>query len=107
QSARKIDELALADRKRRAALIDARGRAVGKGTYEFAEANFFERAFDHDVVDVVRTEADIGLDRPSEEKRILEDDAELAAQILKVDGANVFAIEKDLAALNVVKTEKE
>src|SRR5262249_33563381 len=42
-----------------------------------------------------------------EQKWILEHDAELPTQILEVDGANVFAVEQDLAALNVVKAEKQ
>src|SRR5260370_344531 len=71
KGAGKINELTLANREGGAALIDTRGNAVGEGTNEFAEANFVESAFDGDVVDARRAEADVGLNRSGEKKPIL------------------------------------
>src|SRR6516162_314557 len=82
QGAGEVDELALADGKRGAALVDAGGGAIRKRTNEFAQANFLERALDRCVLDVLSAQADVGLNRSGEEKRILEHDAELAAQVL-------------------------
>src|SRR2546426_1346466 len=107
QGARKINELALTDGEGGAALIDTCGDAVGEGANEFAEANFVESAFDGEVVDARRAETDVGFNRSGEKKRILKDDAELTPQILEIDGANVLAVEKDLAALNIVETKKQ
>src|SRR5712692_2145902 len=90
QGARKINELALTDGEGGAALIDTRGGAVGEGANEIAEANFVESAFDREVVNARRAEADVGLNRSGEKKRILQDDAKLPTQILEVDGANVL-----------------
>src|SRR5205823_6673064 len=102
-----IDELTLADGKRRAALVDDSSGATRKRANEFAEADLFERALDGGVFDVLGAEADVGFDGSGEEKRILQHDAELAAQILQLDEANVFSVEKNLAALNVVEPEQQ
>src|SRR2546430_1244632 len=107
QGASEIDELALADGKRGASLIDGGGGSVGKRTNELAEADFLESAVDGGVLDALGAEADIGLNRSGEEKRILEHDAELAAKVLQLDGSNVLAVEKNLTALNVVEAEKQ
>jgi len=59
------------------------------------------------AIDARRAESNVRFNGAGKEKGILEHDAELAAEILQVDQANVFAVEEDLAALNVVKTEQE
>src|SRR4029077_7434572 len=105
QRAGKIDELALADGKGGAALVDIAGDAFRQGTDEFAKADFVDGVFDGGAVDAGGAEADVGFDRAGEKKRILENDAELPAQILQFDEANVLAVEQDLSALNVVKAQ--
>src|SRR2546430_8190980 len=107
QRAREIDELALADRKSGAALVDVAGHTFGQGADEFAEADLFDGALDGGAVDIGSAEADIGFDCASEKEWILEHDAELPAQILQFDGSNVFAIEEDLSPLNVVKAQQK
>ena len=44
---------------------------------------------------------------PVKRKRVLQDDAELAAQVLDVQFADVDAVEKDLPALDVVEAQQE
>src|SRR5437879_4655275 len=107
ERAGKIDELTLADRKRGTALVDARSDTLRKRTHKFAEANLLDGAFDSAAIDASGAEADVGFNGAGEEKRILEDDAELPAQILQLDHANVRAVEKDLPALNIVKTQQQ
>src|SRR5437879_12424526 len=53
QGAGEVDELALADGKRGAALVDAGGGAIRKRANEFAEANFLESALDRRVLDEI------------------------------------------------------
>src|SRR6266567_5353550 len=67
QGTGEIDELALADGKRGAALVDAGGGAIRKRPDEFAQADFFERSLDGRVLDVLCAEADVRLDRSGEE----------------------------------------
>src|SRR5690348_12158186 len=107
QSAREIDELALANRERRAAFVDAGGGAVRKRTNKFAQTNLFESALDCCVFDVLRAQANVGFNRTREQKRILQHDAELAPQVLQLEQANVLAIQKNLAALNVVEAGEQ
>src|SRR5882762_2394700 len=107
QGAGEIDELALADRKSGAALVDVAGHAFGQGANELAEADFFNGVFDGIAVDAGCAEADIRFDGAGEKKGILKDDAELAAQILELDEANVFAIKEDLTALDVVEAQQQ
>ena len=107
EGASEIDELALADGERGAAFVDGGVDAFGKRADEIAEADFVDGVFDGGAIDAGGAEADIGFDGAGEEERILEDDAELAAQILQLDFADVDAVEKDLAALNVVEAEKQ
>src|SRR5216684_762515 len=107
KSAGKINELALADGECGAAFVDVAGDALGKGADEFAEADFVNGAFDCGAIDAGRAEPDVRFNGAGKKKGILEHDAELAAEILQVDQANVFAVEEDLAALNVVEAEQE
>src|SRR6267378_2679591 len=81
--------------------------AFGKGADEFAEADFVNGAFDGGAIDAGRAQSNVRFNGAGKKKGILEHDAELAAEILQVDQANVFAVEKNLSALNVVKAEQE
>src|SRR6266852_8197215 len=107
ESAGEINELALTDGERGAAFVDAGADAFRERFDEIGEADFADGSFDGVAVDAGGAEADVGFDGAGEEKGILEDDAELAAQVLEIDFADVDAVEQDLAALNVVEAEKE
>src|SRR5260370_29670141 len=107
KSACKIDELALADGKCGAAFVDVAGDTLGKGADEFAEADFVDGALDGSAIDAGGAESNVRFNGAGKKKGILEHDAELAAEILQVDQANVFAVEEDLAALNIVEAEQE
>ena len=107
EGAREIDELALADRERRAAFVDAGADAFGERLDEIGKTNFTNRLLDGGAVDAGRAEADVGFDGAGEEEWILENDAEQAAQVLKIDFADVDSVEKDLAALNIVEAEQQ
>lgn len=53
------------------------------------------------------TEADVGLDGAGEQEGVLKDNAEQAAEVLKIDFADVNAVEKNLAALDVIKAQEK
>src|SRR5258707_1451601 len=107
EGAGEIDELALADRERGAALVDAGGDAFGEGFDEIGKADFANGVLDGVAVDVGSSEADVGFDGAGEEEGVLKNDAEKAAQVLEIDFADVNAVEQDLAALNVVEAKEE
>ena len=107
QGAGETDELALADGERGAALADGGVDALGERADKIAQPDFVDSAFDRGAIDPGRAEADVGLERAGEKEGILQDDAELLAQILNVDRANVDAVEKDLPALNIVKAQQQ
>ncbi len=66
-----------------------------------------QRLLYHFAVDAGGAQADVRLDRAGKEERILEDDAEHAAQVLDIDFADVDAVEEDLSALDVVEAEEQ
>src|SRR5712664_421203 len=107
EGAREIDKLALTNGKCGAALVDAGGDAFRERLDEIGKTNFTNRLLDGGAVDAGRAEADVGFDGAGEEEWILENDAEQAAQILKIDFADVDAIEENLAALNIVEAEQQ
>src|SRR6266705_2493591 len=73
---------------------------------ERAEADFLESALDVGAVNPFRAETHVRFQRAGEEKGVLQNDAEMAAEILEVEAANVHTVEKDFAALNIVETQK-
>src|SRR5712664_2705800 len=107
EGAGEIDELALADRERGAAFVDAGGDAFGEGFDEIGKADFANGVLDGVAVDVGSAEAHVGFDGAGEEEGVLKNDAEQAAQVLEIDFADVDAVEQDLAALNVIEAKKE
>src|SRR5712671_3786028 len=107
QGTGKIDELPLADGKRGAALVYVAGDAFRQGADKLPKPDFVNGALDGDAVDAGRAEADVRFDGAGEEKWILQHNAELAAQILQIDQANVLAVEEDLSALDIVKAQQE
>src|SRR6266404_2439308 len=107
EGAGEIDELALADGERGAALVDAGGDAFGEGFDEIGKADFANGVLDGVAVDVGSAEAHVGFDGAGEEEGVLKNDAEQAAQVLEIDFADVDAVEQDLAALNVIEAKKE
>src|ERR1700676_787473 len=107
EGASEIDELALADGQRRAAFVDAGADAFRKRFDEIGEADFADGGLDGSAVDARSAQAHVGFDSAGEEKRILQHDAELAAQILEIDFTDVDAVKQDLAALNVVKAKEK
>ncbi len=56
---------------------------------------------------LVRAKPDVGFERAGEQERILQDDAELAAELLHAQFADVDAVEKNLSALNFVEAQQE
>src|SRR6266403_827191 len=107
QRAGKIDELPLAYGKCRTTFVDAGSDSFWKRADEISEANFIDSPFDGAAVNVRSAEANVCFDCTGEKERILEHDAELPAQILQIDGSNVLAVEKNLAALNIVKAQQQ
>ena len=107
QGAGKTDELALADGESGAAFADGRVESLRQRIEEGAEADFEKSALDGGAVDAFGAEADVGFERAGEEKWVLQDDAELAAQGVRVELAEVDAVKQDLAALDFVETQKQ
>ena len=82
-------------------------RPSGRESRKWPEAHFAQGALDGGAVDGCGAQADVRFERAGEQERILQDDAELAAQILHVQFADVDAVEQDLAALDVVEAQQE
>src|SRR5260221_1248107 len=78
EGAGEIDELALADGERGAALVDAGADAFGERFDEIGETDFADGIFHSGAVDVRTAEADVGFDGAGEEEGILEDDGQLS-----------------------------
>src|SRR6267142_2242676 len=87
--------------------LEVASSRIRKRGDEISEANLIDSTFDGSAVNIRRAEADICFDRAGEKERILKHNAELPAQILQIDGSNVLAVEKNLAALNIVKAQKQ
>src|SRR5713226_613587 len=98
EGAGEIDELALADGERGAALVDAGADAFGERFDEIGEADFADGVLDGVAVDVGSTETDVGFDGSGEKEGVLKDDTELAAKILEINFADVDAVEQNLSA---------
>ena len=64
-------------------------------------------ALDGGAVDALGAEADVGFERAGEEERVLQHDAELAAQGVSVELAEVHTVEQNLAALDFVEAQQE
>ena len=107
QRTREADKLPLADGQRRAALVDAGVDTFGQRVDKIAETDFVDCVFHSLTINSRRAEAHIRIDRARKEKRILQDNPKLLAKILDIDGSNVYAVQKNLAALHVVKTKQK
>ena len=105
EGAGEIDQLALADGQRGAALVDGGADPLGKGLDEIGETNLADGVFDGLAVDAGSSEANVGFNGAGEKEGILENDAEVSAQVLDIDFADVDAVQEDLAALNIVKAQ--
>jgi len=78
------------------------GRDSMKSQADFADGVFYGGA-----IDVRRAKANVGFDGAAEQEGILQDDAEEAAEVLKVDFADVDSVEQDLTALNIIEAKQE
>src|SRR5271170_7359354 len=96
ERARKANELALADGECRTALVDVGVHTFWECANKFAEADFVDGFLNRRAIDSRRAEAHVGFDGSGEKKRVLQDDAELLAEILDVDSAYVDAVEENL-----------
>ena len=59
------------------------------------------------VLECARAQADVAADRAAEEKRILQHDAEAAAQVAEVHFFHVDAVDADCALLHVVEAQQQ
>src|SRR5712692_3931150 len=100
QCAREADQLPLADRKCRTALGDGSFYPALQLAHKGAQADFVKRLLDRRAADAFASQADVAFQRAGKQERILQDDSELAAQIVDVVLADVAAIEQDLPALD-------
>ncbi len=107
QGAREADQLALADGKRGTALVDDGVETLGQGIEEMARGPLRAGRGRRRAIDGCGAEANVGFERAGEQEGVLQHDAELAPQILDVQFADIDAVEKDLAALDVVEAQQE
>src|SRR6516164_8846122 len=105
KSARKADKLTLPDGECGAALVHLGSHAQRQCPDIVAKADFLQSMFHGLPRDSARAEANVGFNRTGEQEGVLQDNTELAPQFLKIEQADVHAIEEDLSALNVVETE--
>ena len=101
------DELALPRRQRHAALVHQRVDALGEPLDELGQADAVDRLHDLVVGGARPGEGDVVAHGAHEEERLLGDDAELPAQRVDGDVAQVVAVDRDLAARRVVEAGDE
>src|SRR5215470_5403319 len=107
EGSRKIDELALANGKRRTAFVHACLSTIRKRVNEFREADFVKCMFHVLALDSRSAKTNVGFNRAGEEKRVLKHNSKMASQILQIQRANVLSIKQDLAFLHIVKAEQQ
>ena len=107
EGAGKRDELLLSGRKRAAALADFFLKAIGERADEVGEVYVLGGFFYVFVVDPVRAQADVAGDGAGEQERVLQDDAEAAAQIGEVHVLDIDAVDSDGAFLHVVEAHEQ
>src|SRR5205807_1570003 len=95
--------LPLAAAKRLAALADLRVVAVGLLDDEIVRVGGLGRGHDFLARGAWPGEGDVLVDRTAEEKRFLEHDANLRAQVLLRDLPDVHAVNEDLAFLDLIE----
>ena len=103
---RERDALALAAREREALLADHGVVAVGQPQDELVRFGRARRGLDLLARRVGPAEADVGGDRVGEEERVLEHHADVAAQRVEVNVANVDAVDRDPARVHVVEARQ-
>src|SRR5438477_10276999 len=107
KGSRKIDELALANRKRRATLVRRCGDSFRKRSNEIAQTDFVDGALHVFARDARSAEPNVRFDGAGKEERILQHDSEMTAQILQIEEADVHAIQKNLTRLNFIKAQQQ
>ena len=108
QGAGETHELALADGKSRAALGDQSVQALRQANRESARVRLRAAQIQRPgAVYACGAQADVRFERAGKEKRVLQHDSELAAEILDVELADIGAVEQNLAALDIVEAEQE
>src|ERR1700689_1483406 len=105
QSASETHELALAHRKRRAALGDGRLHALRLRFEKWAEPHFTQRLFGGRSAYRFGAELAVGLQRAGKKERVLQDDSKKAAQFLHVHRSDVHTVKQNFPALNIVKAQ--
>src|ERR1700674_3061891 len=101
------DQLALTDRKGRAALAYGRIETLRQRIQKWPETHFSKSGLGSEAVNVGRTQPNIGLQRAAKQERVLQHDSELAPQVLHTQVKNVGAVEQNFAALDIVETQQE
>ena len=107
EGAGEADELLLAGGEGGAAFADGLVEAGREGADEVGDVDFFGGVLDVFVGDPAGAEADVVGDGAGEEERVLEDDAEAAAEGGEVLFADVDAVDENLAVLDVVEAHHE
>src|SRR6185437_2094052 len=107
KSAGEVDQLLLAGREAGAALAQLGLIATGQGGQEILEIGVALGEADLLVGDGVIVHADVFGYGSSEQVRILQHDAEALAELAQVPLAQVQAVEKDAALLDVIEAQEE
>src|SRR5580765_5198012 len=107
QRAREINQLALSHGQRRSAFVDRSCNSFRQRMDKVGEADFFNRAFDIFAGNTRCAQTNVRFDGAGKKERILEHDSKMPAQVLQIKEADIYAIEEDLAALNIVKAQQQ
>ena len=107
QHAREGDELALAGRQGRSALLHHRVVPVGQFHDELVRVHGLRRRLDFLVGGVELAVADVLAHVAGEDERVLQHDAHLPAQAFQRDGTHVVAVDRHRAFGDVVETRQQ
>src|SRR5690242_18782225 len=93
--------------KSRAALAHHGVQALWQRIQKWTQAAVAQRGFRGFSGYAFRAQADVGLQRAGKQKRILQNDSKLTAQVWHTEFSYVGSIQKNLAALDIVEPQQE
>src|SRR2546423_4958976 len=107
QRPRKADQLLLPDRQASAALAQLRVIAFGQAFDELCRVHFARRVLQLLVADARLADPYVRGDVAGKQEHVLQNDAEIGAQLFQIHLADVDAVYENLAALNVIKPQEQ
>src|SRR5258708_7485189 len=107
ESARKREQLFLADGKGGAALPDGFVQTLRKALDEIQNINPARRLFHLSIAYPTGSQSNVAADGSGKQERVLQDYSEIAAQVAQPELADIDSIEQYLALLDVIEAQQQ